>query len=417
MSFLQQYDAAPADQKAKLLFYWVQTNPQALFAELRANRPILVTPPPGPVLLTLFADVQEVLSRNATFTVRPYAPKMDPAVGPYMLARDDTVYNQRDKSVMRALLRQDDMPAVAAMAARRAAEAVGEVARSGRIEVVSQLSRRVPIEVVGEHFGFPGPDLATMMRWSKATQHDMFHNLTNDPKVHQDSVQAGAEMRAYLGRLIPARRQALAQVPADDTLSRMLLTHFPEVIGFDDERIVSNTMGLLVGAVETTSAAVVQLLDQLLDRPDVLAKAVAAAKANDDATVAAYCWEALRFNPINPFIVRLGVADYTVAAGTPRATTIKAGTLVLASNASAMMDAAQVPDPEAFTPGRPDYHYMHFGYGAHTCLGDQVSLAQVSQMVKALLLKPGLKRAPGSDGRPDFQDGPFPERFVLQFDA
>ena len=111
MSFLQQYDAAAGAAKLQLLFQWIATQPLALFAELRENRPILVTPG-GPVLVTRFADVEEALSRNMVFTVRPYAPKMDPSVGPFMLARDGTVYNQRDKGIMRALIQQTDMPGV-----------------------------------------------------------------------------------------------------------------------------------------------------------------------------------------------------------------------------------------------------------------------------------------------------------------
>jgi hypothetical protein len=62
-----------------------------------------------------------------------------------------------------------------------------------QIEVVSTLSRRVPIQLTGEYFGFPGPDLASMFRWARATQYDMFHNLDNDPKVHQDNIDAGQD--------------------------------------------------------------------------------------------------------------------------------------------------------------------------------------------------------------------------------
>ncbi len=51
MSFLKQYDGADDAGKLKLLYQWIATQPLALFAELRENRPILVTPA-GPVLVT-----------------------------------------------------------------------------------------------------------------------------------------------------------------------------------------------------------------------------------------------------------------------------------------------------------------------------------------------------------------------------
>ena len=38
--------------------------------------------------------------------------------------------------------------------------------------------------------------------------------------------------------------------------------------------------------------------------------------ADDNESLYAYCWEALRFNPINPFVVRHCAKDYTIASGT-----------------------------------------------------------------------------------------------------
>lgn len=413
-SFLQAYDAAPPQQKAGLLFQWIATKPLALFAELRAKRPILVTPG-GPTVLTMFADVEEALTRNLQFTVKPYAPKMDPAVGPFMLARDGTVYNQRDKGIMRALIQQADLPGVRRRVAQIGAGMIAEgTSPDGRLELVSQVTRPGPIALTGQYFGFPGPDLTAMLRWSYATQYDMFHNLAGDPQVHAASVAAGAEMKAYLDDFLPRRAQQVKADPKlDDVVARMLRLPTPPSIGFDQGRILSNTMGLLVGGIETTSAAIVQAIDQLLDRPDQLAAAVKAAQADDDVTFDAIFWEALRFNPMAPFVGRLLVEPYTIAAGTPRQTALAAGTLVFASVASAMHDATVVPDPETFKAGRPAYHYLHLGFGEHRCLGDQVSLMQAPELAKQILKAGFTKRAAGSSGQLDFKGGPFPESLIL----
>lgn len=412
MSFLDAYDAASGADKLKVLFHALATAPLATFAELRTRRPILVTP--GPVLLTRFADVEEVLSRHMVFTVKPYQPKMDPSVGPFMLARDGTVYNQRDKGIMRALIQQSDMPGVRRTVTQLAQQAITEGAADGRLELVSQLTRRVPVQRTGAYFGFPGPDEATMMAWSRATQHDMFRNPTNDPAVHEANLAAGREMKEYLEAFLPDQLALVRQDPSlDDVVSRMLRTILPDSIGFDMARVMTNTMGLLVGGVETTSAAIVQAVDQLLNRPDALAGALAAARQGDDETFDRYFWEALRFNPMNPFVARLSVADYRVAAGTERQTTIPAGTLVFASNASAMHDALELKSPERFDIDRPDYHYMHFGYGNHSCLGDQVGRVEMPEITKQLFLAGFTQRAEGPAGQIDFQGGPFPESFTL----
>jgi cytochrome P450 len=399
---------------AALLGEVLVTHPDQFFAVLRTLDPLFQVPD-GPLIVTLFDDVQEVLERPTIFSVRGYVPKMEPTLGPFMLCRDGTTYNERDKGIMRALIRQEDLPNVRATVARLARRAIDEGAKGGRLEVVSKLSRRVPVELTGEYFGFPGPDIETMMRWSRAAQHDMFHNLEDDPVVHALNVQAGREMRAYLAEMLPARRKEIEQDPGrDDIASRLLRMRFPDVIGFDEERIQSNIMGTLVGHVETTSAAIVQLLDQLLDRPAELAGARQAAEQGDDQRLYKYCWEALRFNPINPFLVRYCEADYRIASGTLRATTVKAGTVVFVSTRSAMRDRNELPDPEDFRLDRPAHHYMHLGYGLHTCLGDHVSRVQVPEIVKQLLLTPDLRRAPGADGKIYMPSDDFPESFWVE---
>ena len=418
MKFLKTIEeklaAAIKQGGGELLQDLIENHTDEFFATLRRVKPILKIPG-GPVFVTLFDDVQEVLSRPEVFTVKGYAPKMDPSVGPYMLARDGTTINDRDKGIMRAMLQREDLPRVAELSARLARDAIRQGVQGGRLEVVANLARKVPVQLTGEYFGFPGPDLATMMRWSRATQYDMFHNLDNDERIHQENVQAGREMKTYLTGLVQERRAEPERDPErDDTLSRLLKSRFPEAIGFDDERLLTNMMGLLVGGVETTSQAVVQIIDQFLDRPEQMAGLRQAAAAGDDQLVFQYCWEALRFNPINPFVARLCEADYVLASGTLRETPIEAGTLVLPSGRSAMHDERELEHPEEFRLDRPPYHYMHMGYGLHTCLGDHVGRAQIPQIVKQLVLAGSIRRVAGAEGKIDFAGGPFPERFVVE---
>ena len=97
--------------------------------------------------------------------------------------------------------------------------------------------------------------------------------------------------------------------------------------------------------------------------------------------------------------------DYTVARGTLRSRTIKAGKLVVAAIRSAMRDGREIPAASTFCLDRPPHHYMHFGYGLHSCLGDQVSQVMVPEIVKRLLTLPGLRPA----GPIDKRGGPWPE--------
>ena len=396
----------------RIVAYMIANKPDLFFKILRNTVPVLVSPNNGPVFVTRFNDVQEALQRPDIFRVT-YAPMMDPSVGPFMLGRDNTTINQRDKGIMRSLLQREDLPKVREIVAKNTKAQIEANYGNRKFNVVSEISRMVPVLLTGEYFGFPGPDTDTLKAWSRATQYDMFHNLDGDEKIHQDNVDAGKQMHEYLRTMLPERREQLKTNPdMDDTVSRLLKSHFVEAIGFDEQRIMSNIMGLLVGGVETTSQAIVQILEQLFARPKELAGAIEAAKANDNELVYQYCWEALRFNPINPFVVRKAAADYRIAAGTWRSKLIKKDSIVLISGRSAMRDGRQVPVANSFCTDRPAYHYMHLGYGEHTCLGDQISRVQVPEIVKHLLLLPNVRQV----AKADFEDGPFPEKYEIAFD-
>lgn len=419
MAFLEAYDAAAGQDAAQvdLTHEWIFTRGAEFFAELRSARPILVTP--GPVVVTRYADVQEVLSRHEVFTVRPYAARMDPVVGPYMLARDATQINERDKGILQAMLLREDLPRVRQTVARLADRAIDEGLENGRLDIVSQLSRKVPVELCGEYFGFPGPDLGTMFRWSRTANLAFFFNLADDRETQENAVRVGEEMRRHLGDLMARRRAELdAGGERDDILCRLLQTRFPAVLGFDDERISANLMFLLIGGVETVSGAVVLALDELLRRPDELARAQRAARDDDDGLVAQHVWEALRLNPIFAFVARTCEQDYTLASGTPRETRIPAGTPVYASLASAGLDGAEVEDPQEFRLDRPEHHRnMHFGYGHHLCLCYYLALVEVPEILKRLLRRGGLRRAAGADGQIDTRGGPFAERLMVELEA
>lgn len=437
MSYLELYDNIPVDNVAdrvNLVNKGVWTDWRGLFKELRENRPIFITP--KFVLVSLFPDVQEVLSRQEVFSVRAFAPKMDPVIGPCMLARDNTEVNYREKSIMKTMLQLEDLPIVRKKAGEIAQASLDKSASTGKIEVVKELGKYVPVKICGDYFGFPGPNLETMYRWAKATQDDMFRNLTNDPKIHEASVQAGQEMRDYLAELLKHKKaqkkisvsmttpifskevsygKSTSSAPKD-IFTRLATTEFASDIHFDDNKILTNVSMLLIGSVETTSQAITQALEQILKRPDILDKALLAAKANDDQTFDKYVWEALRFNPFSPFLVRFCESDYTLAPGTPRATRIPAKSLVLASLGSAMFDSAVVTNPDDFSVERPKYNYMHFGYGHHTCLGKYVSGVVIPEVIKQILLRPGVRLIPGDEGKIDYQGTLIPGRFVIAYD-
>jgi cytochrome P450 len=213
-----------------------------------------------------------------------------------------------------------------------------------------------------------------------------------------------------------AARKASGEV-RDDVLGRCLAMQAAGLPGMRDRGIRDNLIGLLIGELPTTSAAANLALDELLDRPEALAGACAAARAGDDAALAAHVFEALRFRPLNPVIYRRALRDSVVAEGTLRACHVAKDTMVLASNLSAMFDPLAIPHPNDFRIDRPWEVYMLWGYGLHSCFGAHLNRATIPGILKPLLARQGLRRASGNQGRIDKQGTPFPVHFNVVFDA
>ncbi|QKW33171.1 cytochrome P450 [Actinomadura sp. NAK00032] len=406
--YLAAYDALvradPAAAQARLAG-WLRTDWRELFAELRADRPVLAAP--AFTLVTRHADVTEVLSRPAAFTVSAYRPSMEAALGaPIMLTRDGTPMNWREKGLMRVMLAPEDVPAVRALAGELADEALDGAldGAGGGLDAVAEVFRGVPLRVCARYFGFPGPDEATLSRWSRAIMTDVTANFAGDPGVHAASVAAGAEMMAYLRGLVAERRAA---PDGADVLGRLVRTRLPAELGFDDERVAVNIAGTLLGFVENAAGSMTNVVSLLLGRPDL--HAAAAAAAGDPERFDGHVWEALRFDPFLKMIARYSVRDHVLPSGE----TVPAGRLVLAAVASAMFDDDAVDDPAAFRADRSEDAWMHFGHGPHACLGVHPGRVVIAETVRRVMLRPGLRA--GGDVRRDRDV--FPDGFPLRFDA
>jgi cytochrome P450 len=179
----------------------------------------------------------------------------------------------------------------------------------------------------------------------------------------------------------------------------------------DLKRLGVNGGGLLIGAIETTSQAVAQVIQYLLNDPVWLPKAQAAAQLADPTEFDGIVWEALRYVPISPYLFRKSASDYTVGMGSDYATLIPAGTIVLPLTQSAMFDPRAFENPEQFIPQRNWYHYFHFGFGSHECMGKYIGMVMIPEMVRQVLLRHNIK----ANAAIDYKSGPFPEAYELSW--
>jgi cytochrome P450/glutathione S-transferase len=382
---------------------------------LRRFAPILIIGKRA--IVTRHDDVLEVLTRDTDFTIAEVNEQLINALnGPFILGMDRSPQYEREEAALREAVRRSDLDGIRSFVARSAGELVEAARPRGRIDVVGGLARVVPVRLVGSYFGIPAPDEPTMMRWMRDVFHGIFANPLADSRVHADALRSGAELRQHMDGVIEHRRnQAGTPGQPDDVLGRLLALRDNGHLWLDNDAVRRNLNGVIVGAVETTSKFVTLAIDELLRRPDALAGARAAAQAGDIEAVRRYAFEAVRFNPHHPAQARYCGRAAEIAAQTPRAKRIPADTFVFAATLSAMFDPEKFSNPDEFRADR-EVEYLHFGYGLHRCFGRAINGVQIPELLAALLRLPGLRRASGGAGRV-VNDGPFPERLILEFDG
>lgn len=245
----------------------------------------------------------------------------------------------------------------------------------------------------------------------------LINNEEKDPKETQIGTDAGVEMRKYIREeLIPKRKEELkTDKNKQDILSRLLRISFLHESKYDEERIVSNTMGHLMGAGETINNANSKALDQLLLKPEAMALAVEAARLGDDDKLKRICWEALRFNVPAVLPPRIVARDHMVNGHH-----FKKGGIVLVSR-SAYFDPTFVESPWKINCDRPNQigQSFHFGHGIHSCLGEHVAMAVMPMIIKELILHTGgvCRASPGTRGEMNFDGGPYIEYFWVKFNG
>ena len=364
-------------------------------------------------LITRFDDVQEVLSRNDVFHV-PYADKMDLITdgSNFFLGMQQTPTYTRDVSNMRLAIRREDIPQRVTPYVERTSASI-LAASGGKIDVVHDLTRVVATGLVGDYFGTPGWDQNEFT--DAATVMFGFLFYPDDPLLKKDALAAAENTRTYLDQTIAERKSNRGV--HDDVLERCLSMQDAALPGMSDVEIRNNLIGLIIGAIPTTSKCAAVVLNFLLDHPQLLADAQRSARQDDDPVMSQYVLEALRLNPFALGIQRICSEDYVVARGSLRFAKIPKGTRVMAATQSAMMDCRKIKKPKEFRLDRPAWQYMHFGYSLHTCFGQYINMAQIPAIVKAVLKQEGLRRSAGDVGIMT-SDGPgaFPVHLELEFD-
>jgi cytochrome P450 len=224
---------------------------------------------------------------------------------------------------------------------------------------------------------------------------------------------AKAELGQFIAGLVMTRMAAVkAGGGGNDPVSRLIRISLSGDTKFGIADVMVNAGGLLIGAVETTSHCAINVLSELFARPEMLAAAQAAARDGDPEAVDGFAMEALRFRPAFPWFFRMCIAATELAGGTVFVQMAASGTTMLALACSAITDAAGFPEPRRFDAERRQGDNLLFGHGIHECLGRAIARPMPAEIVRQILLLPGLRL----DGPISLSNG-VPEAAAVAWDA
>lgn len=438
---------------------WALSHPfplRPLFAFLRGVRPVAVLG--STVLVANGADAREVLNRFEDFTLgEVLSPRMP--WGPFLLTIDWRDQHDRERALFESMVaRREDIARIRAITESVCDTALAEAAHSydGRkqIDVVRGLCEPVVVALADRYFGIP------VVRADVQHTAGLLREVAGIAMVSPpEGSWRDARAKAAIAELTRQVQEAIAHeaartpsaplapaAPGKSLLERLVAAaRAPDKpVWLDDDFVRRYVTGLAATGGATIVRASANALYELVRRPAALRQAVAAcdaldralrdcAKVERDTTASQQAlreaadvvetrrrqllqviYEALRFRPMLPLLLRYTPRDTLIAKGTPRQRQIKAGASVIAAPMAVMFDPAEFAHPGTFDPSRPLEAYVHFGFGPRTCFGKYVADTAMLEIFRSLLKLQGLALKEGWNGTINY-DGPVANSLTVTF--
>lgn len=404
------------------------------FGLLRRIRPVFIFK--KVLVVTRASEVREVLQRFDDFTLGDF---IEPGMpwGTFLMTVDWRQQHAQERQWLQSVVDPTDIDKIRAIVDNRCRQQLN--AANGRIDVVSQLIEPVVVDIANEYFGVPrlggcAQEMAHAMR-------DLAGIIMVNPPVGSEPWSRSRARMANVTDLLlkeisQKQKPSDSAAPPPDSPAGDLLTRLVQRLRdpgrpnwFDEDWIRRYLTGLLATGGATIVRAGAGAIDQILAHPDDLEKARSVAleldqeirdgKPNVDklrCSLRHYVYEALRFRPMLPLLIRDTPRETVIAYGTKDARIVRAGTRVLAPPLAAMFDPEVFPDPERFDVSRPFERYLHFGFGPRHCFGQYIAETALLEIFRSLLVFPNLSRAAGTKGNLAF-DGPVAAGLVVTFQS
>jgi len=358
---------------------WMQ-DPFPHYQSLRAEGPVLRVGNSNSWFLSGFTAVFEALRNHEVFSsAGGYRARADPdGEGGLrlVLIADDPPRHTRFRGIVNRAFTPRRIAALEPWIREVADGLLDDIDRrqaaGEAVNVVEALTIPLPVLAIATLLGIPPQRRTDFKRWSDA----LVGGLGGQMAGSGDDLR---DMLAYFGLTAEEKRAH----PLDDLISAVATA---EVEGdrLADWEVIGFCVLLLVAGNETTTNLMGNMLNVLVDRPDLWQQL-----REDRSLVEPVIEETLRFDGPVQTLFRQTLHD-TELEGVE----IPAGADVLVCFGAANHDPAEFPEPEEFRLDRELNRHVAFGMGIHYCLGAPLARAEARNALNAMLDRyPTIERA------------------------
>lgn len=256
-------------------------------------------------------------------------------------------------------------------------ELIEKMAAKGEADFVRDFGIPLPVAMIASQIGMTGDDLDKVKRWSDAFVDRLGRMIPKEREL--ECAREVVEFQHFVKAKIDERRANRT----DDLLSDLVYAEVDGERPLEDAEILSIMQQLMVAGNETTTSALAGGLLQLIENPDQMAKAVAAANEGNERAIINLVEEVLRTESPTAGMWRM-VLKETELGGVK----IPKGAMVQLRYAAANRDPAKYPDPDRFDIERANARsHLAFGKGIHMCVGNMLSRKEMAVAYTELLTR------------------------------
>ncbi|MFI6797009.1 cytochrome P450 [Streptosporangium canum] len=225
------------------------------------------------------------------------------------------------------------------------------------VDLVTAFAKPIPSIIICELLGVPYEDRGRFQ--------ENIDKFLGGEVGDEELIAAYTATQNYLAELVAAKRAT----PTDDLLSDLLDSDLT------DEELKGMSLILLSAGFDTTANMLALGTFALLQNPAQLAALRAEPALTDRAME-----ELLRYLSVAKQFMRTALEDVELGGQT-----IKAGSTVILSYATANRDPERFADPHTLDLRRQDGGHLAFGHGIHQCLGQQLARVEMRVALPALV--------------------------------